>query len=831
MSALSGSLPYRAAPVAVASAGGRPSSSGHRRDAAVATAICAPPPPYPRRLHPPHPPQPHRQQLLPQGPDPRRPQQTTPPTTLQRQGRSDGGAGGSNYGRASLRVHDGGGGGGGGGGVGSGADPPRWILPPSPPISRTNEAGRPYPSDISMYSLGRVIGRGGFGVVYQSVSKHEDTYGEEVAIKALDKRLMTETRMQQRVRSEVEIHWQLEHPSVLRLLTYFEDATHVYLVTELCANGELYGYVRDGRGGPLSEAEGRTAMYQIVSGMMYLHACGVMHRDLKLSNILLTKKYHLVRLLAVVAFESAAVKNTLEKVSRVEYYLPDSLSDPVKDLIRRLLIKDPLARLPLEQILSHPWFALPKLPLKPVSTATTTSASSSSSSAQDVGAPPATQLESPISQHQTPSSSSLQQAGSAVAPRRPRSFTTARLKPMVQQTRHGTVELTAGGEVVIDFASEPCVFVASSDSRQITLEWRGGDKVECFDAEVDELPAAAARLVKYAAKFIELVRSKTPKVVFYSPQAKCTLMENGPAADFEMAFYDGLRLHHSPAQGGLSFERPGSGDPPLRVPLPSTGGSGGGDGGGSAVSTAAKLRLPPPLLAAFRHAQDCLRRCVDIERTAAAESGGGSFPIVVRAAGSPRARGAGETDADGGGGGGNTAGIAASVVSSSATVTGAAARPAARGLLEVHASGGSEVGRATATPTAAGRVVGSTEMATTLCMTEVTSNGGYSGGRGAAPAAGRVVAEAGAGSSAGRDLLFVPGTAWCVSSAGGRIELLFVDGARVVVDARRQRLVYFAAGGEPEEAGKSFVIDSSLPGEVKARLSILPSVLAHFKSR
>ncbi|KAI9324239.1 kinase-like domain-containing protein [Zopfochytrium polystomum] len=297
------------------------------------------------------------------------------------------------------------------------AHPPRWILPPPPPVARTNDAGRPYPNEIGLYSLGRIIGKGGFGVVYQSVSKHEDTYGEEVAIKALEKRLMLDPRMQQRVRNEVEIHWQLDHPSILRLITYFEDETHVYLVMELCANGELFQYIQR-RGSPLSEAEGRTATYQIVSGLMYLHSCGVMHRDLKLSNLLLTKKLQIkiadfglaARLAHSAAeqktmcgtpnyispeivsrqpygltsdvwslgcmlvtiltgqppFNSNGVKHTLEKVSRVEYHLPDHLSDQAKDLIRRLLIKDPKSRLPLEQILSHPWFALPKLNLKPL---------------------------------------------------------------------------------------------------------------------------------------------------------------------------------------------------------------------------------------------------------------------------------------------------------------------------------------------------------------------------------------------------------------------------------------------------------------------------------
>lgn len=44
---------------------------------------------------------------------------------------------------------------------------------------------------------------------------------------------------------------------------------------------------------------------------------------------------------------------------------------------------------------------------------------------------------------------------------------------------------------------------------------------------------------QYATKFIQLVKSKTPKVTLYTKFAKCMLMENSPSADLEMCFYDG----------------------------------------------------------------------------------------------------------------------------------------------------------------------------------------------------------------------------------------------------------------------------------------------------
>lgn len=55
-----------------------------------------------------------------------------------------------------------------------------------------------------------------------------------------------------------------------------------------------------------------------------------------------------------------------------------------------------------------------------------------------------------------------------------------------------------------------------------------------------ELPARYWKKYKYAAQFVQLVRSKTPKVTLYTEQAKAMLMENGPSPDFEACFYSGM---------------------------------------------------------------------------------------------------------------------------------------------------------------------------------------------------------------------------------------------------------------------------------------------------
>lgn len=63
---------------------------------------------------------------------------------------------------------------------------------------------------------------------------------------------------------------------------------------EFCPKGELYKFIRQ-RKVPLCEAEARGVMKQLVEGIQYMHTCGIMHRDLKLSNILLTEEFDVVK--------------------------------------------------------------------------------------------------------------------------------------------------------------------------------------------------------------------------------------------------------------------------------------------------------------------------------------------------------------------------------------------------------------------------------------------------------------------------------------------------------------------------------------------------------
>nr|CAD7440721.1 unnamed protein product [Timema bartmani] len=105
---------------------------------------------------------------------------------------------------------------------------------------------------IEEYEVLNLLGKGGFASVYRAKCL---TSQIEVAIKMIDKKRMGAADMVERVRQEVAIHSRLKHPAVLELYTFFEDTNYVYLVLELCQNGELQRYLKN-NAKTLSENEG-----------------------------------------------------------------------------------------------------------------------------------------------------------------------------------------------------------------------------------------------------------------------------------------------------------------------------------------------------------------------------------------------------------------------------------------------------------------------------------------------------------------------------------------------------------------------------------------------
>ena len=130
-----------------------------------------------------------------------------------------------------------------------------------------------------------MLGRGAFGKVTLGMHK---LCRRLVALKSINKEFMTDEKQKSKVMHEVNILLRLRHRSVVQLYETFETKRHMILAMELCAGGDLLNYVRKRK--KLDEAEAKVIFKQIIKGLGYIHKKRILHRDIKLDNILLDGK-------------------------------------------------------------------------------------------------------------------------------------------------------------------------------------------------------------------------------------------------------------------------------------------------------------------------------------------------------------------------------------------------------------------------------------------------------------------------------------------------------------------------------------------------------------
>lgn len=78
----------------------------------------------------------------------------------------------------------------------------------------------------------------------------------------------------------------MNHPNIVKLYAFFSDEENVYLVMELALSGHLYSLVCDKPNQCLDENTVKIIVKQLCQGVSNLHSNGIIHRDLKLENVL-----------------------------------------------------------------------------------------------------------------------------------------------------------------------------------------------------------------------------------------------------------------------------------------------------------------------------------------------------------------------------------------------------------------------------------------------------------------------------------------------------------------------------------------------------------------
>ena len=133
------------------------------------------------------------------------------------------------------------------------------------------------------YDMKGLLGKGKFGVVREAIHIQS---GVHVAIKGLIKSKMKPQDLDM-IRREVEILRLSQHPNIIKLYDFFETDQYVFIVIELLKGSDLVNYSSK-RNFKLSEPHIANIIIQMIKGVEYLHSIGVIHRDLKGENILMS---------------------------------------------------------------------------------------------------------------------------------------------------------------------------------------------------------------------------------------------------------------------------------------------------------------------------------------------------------------------------------------------------------------------------------------------------------------------------------------------------------------------------------------------------------------
>lgn len=264
--------------------------------------------------------------------------------------------------------------------------------------------------DVYFFEEEETIGEGSFSVVFQGICKQTSV---KVAVKKSmqgkgDEHLESRAAME----NEIKLLRSCIHEHIISVHHFFEDGQNTYMVTEFCSGGELFEGIVEA--GSFSERQAASLMKQICRVQVYLHGCGICHRDTKPEQFLLldkrpldscviklvdfglscyvapgdvlrdpvgtilyvapevlAKEYGLasdiwsfgvvvyVLLSGSHPFDAPTVKEVAKKVKKANFSLSgdnwETISKDARDFIRGLLTKSPAERLSAKQALEHQW--------------------------------------------------------------------------------------------------------------------------------------------------------------------------------------------------------------------------------------------------------------------------------------------------------------------------------------------------------------------------------------------------------------------------------------------------------------------------------------------
>ncbi|KAI8058071.1 kinase-like domain-containing protein [Syncephalis plumigaleata] len=142
---------------------------------------------------------------------------------------------------------------------------------------------------LGPYVMLQTVGEGEFAKV--KLGMHVDT-GEEAAIKLIRKENVDSSTRLAKIKREIMVLRSVRHPNVVRLFDVIETERYIGIVMEYASGGELFDHILAHR--YLKEKDAARLFAQLISGVSYMHSKNIVHRDLKLENLLLDRNRNVI---------------------------------------------------------------------------------------------------------------------------------------------------------------------------------------------------------------------------------------------------------------------------------------------------------------------------------------------------------------------------------------------------------------------------------------------------------------------------------------------------------------------------------------------------------
>ncbi|CAD8091745.1 unnamed protein product [Paramecium sonneborni] len=273
---------------------------------------------------------------------------------------------------------------------------------------------------IQNYQILKVIGKGAFAIVYQG--QHVKTK-EIVAIKQISTDMQEgphKEKMLQLFNQEIEIMKAIKHQNIIELKEVQYTSDSINMILEYCGLGDLEKYIKKNSAkNRLAESEAKPLILQLLDAMKMLRLKNVVHRDLKLANILINEQMQIklgdfgfaksvmsdlmesycgtpitmapeilkkndnydhkcdIWSLGVMIYQilygqppfipkKATVIDLIKEIEKQNISFSEQVvvSSECKDLIRKMLVEDPKKRTSFEDIFTHPWCVKEQIDLR-----------------------------------------------------------------------------------------------------------------------------------------------------------------------------------------------------------------------------------------------------------------------------------------------------------------------------------------------------------------------------------------------------------------------------------------------------------------------------------